>query len=142
MAYLNVTVQLSRRKCCKKRAYEQRVREIEHASFTPLVLSESGGLAKEAKNFYKRLDSKLGPFLQPDHELIAIHVVICSTPLRNSVRSGCSLHSWPRRQGLLFACGFGISRGQHSTLLVTVFLVLILLPFSFPVILYSNHIFL
>ena len=32
----------------KKRAYEQRVREIEHASFTPLVLSASGGLAKEA----------------------------------------------------------------------------------------------
>ena len=29
----------------KKRAYSQRVREIEHASFTPLVLS---GLAKEA----------------------------------------------------------------------------------------------
>ena len=53
-----------------------------------------------------------------------MHLVICSTPLRNSVRSGCSLHSWPCRQGLLFACGFGISRGQHSTLLVTVFLVL------------------
>ena len=43
----------------KKRAYEQRVREIEHASFTPLVLSASGGLAKEATNFYKRLASKL-----------------------------------------------------------------------------------
>ena len=43
----------------KKRAYKQRVREIEHASFIPLVLSASGGLAKEAKNFYKRLASKL-----------------------------------------------------------------------------------
>ena len=42
----------------KKRAYE-RVREIEHASFTHLVLSASGGLAKEATNFYKRLASKL-----------------------------------------------------------------------------------
>ena len=31
---------------------------------------------------------------------------------------------------------------QLATLLVTVFLVLILLPFSFPIILYSNHIFL
>ena len=42
----------------KKRAYKC-VREIEHASFTLLVLSASGGLAKEATNFYKRLASKL-----------------------------------------------------------------------------------
>ena len=32
----------------KKRAYEQRIREVEHASFTPIVLSASGGLAKGA----------------------------------------------------------------------------------------------
>ena len=35
------------------------VREIKHASFTPLVLSTSRGLAKEATNFYKRLTSLL-----------------------------------------------------------------------------------
>ena len=29
----------------KKRAYEQRIREVEHATFTPLVLSATGGLA-------------------------------------------------------------------------------------------------
>ena len=43
----------------KKRAYEQRVREIEHASFTPLVLSATGGFAREATIFYKRLASLL-----------------------------------------------------------------------------------
>ena len=43
----------------KKRAYEQRVREVEHASFTPLVLSASGGMARGATNFYKNLASKL-----------------------------------------------------------------------------------
>lgn len=43
----------------KKRAYEQRVREIEHASFVPLVMSATGGLAKEASNFYRRLASLL-----------------------------------------------------------------------------------
>ena len=32
----------------KKRAYEQRIIEVEHASFTPIVLSASGGLAKGA----------------------------------------------------------------------------------------------
>ena len=39
----------------KKRHYEQRVREVEHASFTPLVLSATGGMANEATVFYKRL---------------------------------------------------------------------------------------
>ena len=43
----------------KKRAYDQRIREVEQASFTPLVMSASGGLAKEATNFYKRLASLL-----------------------------------------------------------------------------------
>ena len=42
-----------------KRQYEQRVREIEHTSFTPLVLSATGGMASEAKMFYKRLASCL-----------------------------------------------------------------------------------
>ena len=39
--------------------YEQRVREVEHASFTPLVLSATGGMANEATTFYKRLASCL-----------------------------------------------------------------------------------
>ena len=43
----------------KKRAYERRVLEIEHASFTPLVLSASGGFASEATTFYRRLASML-----------------------------------------------------------------------------------
>ena len=34
-------------------------REVEHASFTPLVMSATGGLAKEATTFYKRLASML-----------------------------------------------------------------------------------
>lgn len=43
----------------KKRMYEQRCREVEHASFTPLVISATGGLANEASTFYKRLASLL-----------------------------------------------------------------------------------
>ncbi len=43
----------------KKRAYEQRVREVEHSSFTPLVLSAAGGMGTEATIFYKRLASLL-----------------------------------------------------------------------------------
>ena len=43
----------------KKRAYRQRVLEIEHASFTPVVLSATGGMANEATFFYKRIASLL-----------------------------------------------------------------------------------
>ena len=43
----------------KKRAYEQRIRDVEHASFTPLVFSATGGMAKQSTTFYKRLASLL-----------------------------------------------------------------------------------
>ena len=43
----------------KKRAYEQRIREIEHGSFTPLVLSLTGGMGPTASMCFKRLASKL-----------------------------------------------------------------------------------
>ena len=43
----------------KKRAYGQRVREIEHGVFTPLVFSTSGGMGREATTFYKRLADML-----------------------------------------------------------------------------------
>ena len=43
----------------KRRQYDQRVRDIEHASFTPLVLSITGGMGRAATAFYKRLASML-----------------------------------------------------------------------------------
>ncbi len=43
----------------KKRSYEQRIRDIEHASFTPLVLSATGGMGKQSTTFYNRLASLL-----------------------------------------------------------------------------------
>ena len=39
----------------KKRQYDERVGEIEHASVTSLVLSATGGMANEATVSYKRL---------------------------------------------------------------------------------------
>ena len=41
----------------KKRAYEPRVREVEHGFFTPLVFSSTGGMGKAASACYKRLAS-------------------------------------------------------------------------------------
>ena len=43
----------------KKWAYQQRVQEVEHSFFTPLVLSATGGMGNEATIFYKRLATLL-----------------------------------------------------------------------------------
>ena len=43
----------------KRRAYDQRVREIEHGCFSPLVLSASGGMDSTAKVVYKKLASMI-----------------------------------------------------------------------------------
>ena len=39
----------------KKRTYGQRILEIKHGVFTPLVLTTAGGMRREAQTFYKRL---------------------------------------------------------------------------------------
>ena len=41
--------------CEKKRAYNERLLEIEHGSFTPLVFAATGGAGRECRKFYKRL---------------------------------------------------------------------------------------
>ena len=43
----------------KKRKYDQRIREVEHGSFTPLILSCTGGLGPKATTSYKCLASQL-----------------------------------------------------------------------------------
>ena len=43
----------------KRRVYEQRVREVERASFTPLVFSALGGMSRPTEITYKRLASLL-----------------------------------------------------------------------------------
>ena len=39
----------------KRRVYERRVREVEHGSFTPLVLSATGGMGRASEVTFKRL---------------------------------------------------------------------------------------
>ena len=43
----------------KRRCYEQRIHEVEHSSFIPLVFSAVGGMGTAASVFYKRLASML-----------------------------------------------------------------------------------
>jgi len=54
----------------KRRAYGQRVREVEHASFTPIVLAATGGLAHEASIFYKRLATLLSAKWGSDYSVV------------------------------------------------------------------------
>ena len=43
----------------KRRCYEERVSEIEHASFVPVVLSTSGGMGRSATSLFKRITDLL-----------------------------------------------------------------------------------
>ena len=55
----NMSNTFRRHEAAKKRAYDQRIREVEHATLTPLVFSATGGLGSQANTFYKRLASLL-----------------------------------------------------------------------------------
>ncbi|CAB4009121.1 Hypothetical predicted protein [Paramuricea clavata] len=41
----------------KRRAYDERIREVEHGSFSPLVFSTAGGMGATANVVYKRIAS-------------------------------------------------------------------------------------
>ena len=43
----------------KKRQYNERILEIDHGSFTPLVFSIHGGMGRECSMFYNRLAQKI-----------------------------------------------------------------------------------
>ena len=39
----------------KKKTYNERILQVVHGSFTPLVMSATGGMSRECKKFYSRL---------------------------------------------------------------------------------------
>lgn len=72
----------------KKWEYEDRVREVEHGSFTPLVMSCTGGLGNGSKVFYKRLASLLAlKWNQPYSTTISwIRCCLSYSLIRSSIR--------------------------------------------------------
>ena len=54
----------------KRRSYEQRVREVEYGSFTPLVFSATGGMAPAATIAFKKLASLLADKRQQTYNKI------------------------------------------------------------------------
>ena len=71
----------------KKRSYEDRVREVEHGSFTPLVFSTSGGMGTLATTAYKRLASLIScKKNQPYNKVMAWPLChLCFSLLRSSI---------------------------------------------------------
>ena len=89
----------------KRRAYGQRVREVEHASFTPIVMSATGGLAPEATTFYRRLASLLASRWGDDYSVVMgwLHCSLSFSLLRSAIAwcsfiyrtfSSCSTATW------------------------------------------------
>ena len=73
----------------KKRHYEERVREVERATFTPLVMSTTGGMGRAATTFYKRLASMISE-KQNTHYTQTINWIRCKLSfalLRASIMS-------------------------------------------------------
>ena len=54
----------------KKRHYNDRVLQVEHGSFTPLVMSATGGMARECRNFYGRLAQSIADKRKQNFSLI------------------------------------------------------------------------
>ena len=56
---LDTSKQFRRHEDAKKREYLERVLEVEHATFTPLVFGTNGGMGEECGRFLTHLASKL-----------------------------------------------------------------------------------
>ena len=87
----------------KRRNYKQRVREVEHGSFTPLVFSATGGMAPAASVAYQRLASLLADKRQQDYSktISWLHCSISFSLVRSAVmclREARSSFHHPTRQ--------------------------------------------
>ena len=54
----------------KKQEYTQHAHEVEHGVFTPLVLSATGGMGREAATFYKRLADRISTKEQKPYSVV------------------------------------------------------------------------
>ena len=83
----------------KKRAYEERVREIEHGSFLPSVFSAAGGMDTIATTVYKRLASlvaeKQGRPYSSTTALAKMQTELFIAEISHNVHSGLTIHLLP-----------------------------------------------
>ena len=72
----------------KRRKYEERIHEVEHGTFTPLVFSATGGMGTTAEIFYKCLASLISEKNNQDYATTnyvheEVHIKL-STPFSHS----------------------------------------------------------
>ena len=60
-SYKNIDIEkcYKRHETEKKKMYEERILNVEHSTFTPLVFSVTGGMSRECTRFFKRLASTI-----------------------------------------------------------------------------------
>ena len=84
----------------KKREYGDRIREVKRGVFTPLVLSTTGGMARECTMFYKRLADRLAYKLLPSDDLAEMQNLVRTTEICHQGSAGIpKLHHCPGSNG-------------------------------------------
>ena len=58
----------------KKRSYNQRVIQVERATFTPLIFSTSGGMAQECTRYHKKIAELLANKTKEEYPKIMNHI--------------------------------------------------------------------
>ena len=79
----------------KRRAFDERVREIEHGNFSPLVFSISGGRGASATVVYSRIASMLAQKQDKPYSKV-MHWILCRlnySLLRFAIMCLCGTHS-------------------------------------------------
>ena len=123
----------------KRRCYEQRVREVEKGSFSPVVLSATGGMGRTAQVTFKRLASLLTakrdePY---SHTIAWIRCLISFSLLRSAImclRGARSYHNHPIKNRISnIPLDLAITEGRVPVFLTLKFISLFFLIFNlFP----------
>ena len=71
----------------KKAKYNERILNVEHGTFTPIILSCFGGMGTEAQRFYNRLGIKVA---EKRNEHISFTISLLRTKLSFSIRGSRS----------------------------------------------------
>lgn len=74
----------------KNRKYEERIREIEHSTFSSLVFSTSGGMGPVATQFFKRLSLFHSEKHQSNYKLPPLSVLFCHPKVLYQMSTGIS----------------------------------------------------
>ena len=69
---LSKTYQLNEKE--KKRFYNERVMQVEHGTFTPLVIFATGGMRRESSKFYSRLSELISEKRESSYSIVAIWI--------------------------------------------------------------------